>query len=354
MSPDTERALRSLPEESAQIFFQAWSTASEESLLIQAMLIKQAANIQAENNRFREIERQRMEMERMRTQEDPIQQLVEALKRMQTGSAGATPDASEATRSTTFKNDSAQKAVRKAVLKNIRPIENYQGAVKADAARKYLRDCERYFYEITTYAGAEPDDGTKIIHASGRLLNRAAETWRAYSEQVAGKYGKEITTWQAYKNWINREFSEHLGPEKRWDRFVSLKQGQTSFHEYAINLQQAAYDCEIDIPEPVLIQHLRMGANVNLKKRWAEDREQDRPTALQDVIQRFIEFERGAMVAGYIKRTDPDEMDLNAIPSRSRDLSAITCYKCNQKGHYQRNCPTQKKKSKGEKSESKN
>ncbi|KAJ5137893.1 hypothetical protein N7526_004126 [Penicillium atrosanguineum] len=354
MSPDTEHALRSLPPDSAEVFYRAWATIPEESLPIQSMLIKQSASILAENTRLREAERQRMENEHARAQEDPIQQLAETLRRMQTGPVEGTPDTSETTRSTLSRDGSAQKAVRKAVLKNIRPIENYQGAVKSDAARKYLRDCERYFREISSYAGAEPDDSTKIIHASGRLLKRAAETWRAYTDQVAGRYGEEITTWQAYKDWINREFSEHLGPEKRWDRFANLRQGQSSFHEYAINLQQAAYDCEIDIPEQVLIQYLRMGANVNLQKRWAEDREQDRPTILQDVIQRFIEFERGAMVAGYINRTNPDDMELTALRSRSKDLSTIKCYNCDQKGHYKRNCPAPKKESNSGKGQSKN
>jgi hypothetical protein len=334
MTPRTAQAFSTLPSETKAVFERMWTVTPEAGLQVQSDLIKQTAEMLADNARLHATVLQQQ------AQDERIRLLEESLLRQQAGVTDSTPATTETGH--TDPSASAQTAARKAILKSIRPIDNYSGAVKFDAARKYLRDCERYFKEVTLYAQAEPDDKTKIAHASGRLLNRAYDTWRAYEDQVAGFYGDEITTWQAYKDWISREFSEHLGPEKRWDRFEKMTQGKLSFHEYASNLQQAARDCEITIPEPILIQHLRKGANVNLQKRWAEDR--DRPTALQDVIQRFIEFERGAMVAGYLGRTNGDPMDLSAMNGRGKNMSQTTCYNCQKKGHFARNCKAPKKK----------
>lgn len=66
----------------------------------------------------------------------------------------------------------------------------------------------------------------KIIYARGALRRRASKAWRTYESQLSDLYATPITTWQAYNEWVEREFSEHIGPEKRWDKFANLWQGQ--------------------------------------------------------------------------------------------------------------------------------
>ncbi|KAJ6088519.1 hypothetical protein N7486_009780 [Penicillium sp. IBT 16267x] len=130
-----------------------------------------------------------------------------------------------------------------ALLKDIRPIEKYGGKIQQFAAQKFLLDCDRYFEEIKLYLGEEPSEQAK----------------------VAGNYATLIETFQSFKSWIEHEFSEHLGKEKRWDYFDSLRQGARSVQAYAMELQQATFDTGYVIPEEIMIQHLRKGANVALQ-----------------------------------------------------------------------------------------
>jgi hypothetical protein len=193
----------------------------------------------------------------------------------------------------------AQLTLKKTLLKKIPPIRQYSGAIKNDAAREFLRDCERFFKQTEQLAGTEIDDSDKVINGRGTLKEKAEKAWTTYEHQLGNPYSFQIQTWQDFKDWILREFSEHLGPEKRWDKFATLQQGQNQpFAEYAMALQQAATDTEVALSEEVVKQFMRKGAKPNLQKKWAEDR--DHPISLRDTIERFIQFERGAMIAGYI------------------------------------------------------
>lgn len=249
-------------------------------------------------------------------------------------------------------------AAKRALIKSVRAIDEYDGRIQDDAARKYLRDCERYFREITQFAGAQPEEYDKVIRASGALKGRAAQFWKRHEQHIAvTDPSQEVRTFTAYKAWIEREFSEHLGGEKRWDRFQKCRQGDRTFIEYATDLQEAAAECGIEISEAVLIQFLRKGAKTQLQKRWAED--QTHPTRLAEVIERFIQFEQGAMIAGYLEKRsrnsnprgnqrDPDAMDLDVLKSTneskdSQRKETRRCFNCNKIGHLKQDCRSPKK-----------
>ena len=104
-------------------------------------------------------------------------------------------------------------------MKKILPIRQYSGAIKNDAAREFLRDCERFFKQTEQLARTQIDDSDKVINSRGALKEKAERAWTTYEHQLGNSYSFQIQTWQDFKDWILREFSEHLGPEKRWDKF---------------------------------------------------------------------------------------------------------------------------------------
>ena len=65
-------------------------------------------------------------------------------------------------------------AAKRALMKSVRAIDEYDGRIQNNATCKYLRDCERYFREIAQFAGAHPEEYNKVIRASGALKGRAA------------------------------------------------------------------------------------------------------------------------------------------------------------------------------------
>ena len=197
--------------------------------------------------------------------------------------------------------DIGSEHLRRTLLKKIHEIREYSGQIKDDAAREYLRDCERFFDEVANLALTPVDDRTRVLTARGALTDKARRKWLAYDQRVQAGDAVPIETWQKYQDWINHEFSEHLGSEKRWDKFFETKQGpHQTFADYAANLRQAAVETESNLPEAVVIQRLRKGAKVELQKEWAKDSSQ--PTTLDAVVNRFIQYERGAMIARHVER----------------------------------------------------
>ena len=67
------------------------------------------------------------------------------------------------------------KDTRKRFLNDLRAIANYDGAILNDAARKWTRDCDRYFSELAKLTGHDSPDEAKILHASGKLVKVARQ-----------------------------------------------------------------------------------------------------------------------------------------------------------------------------------
>ncbi|KAJ5145590.1 uncharacterized protein N7515_000154 [Penicillium bovifimosum] len=131
---------------------------------------------------------------------------------------------------------------RRSLLDNLRAVPNYGGKIDNDAARKWIRDCDHYFADLKGLTGVPAPDGAKIIHATGKLVDDAAERLRAHA-RAANQSGQEpFADWDAFKRWLQREFSEHLSQEKLYERFANTTQGQHSIQEYAANLRQIIAD----------------------------------------------------------------------------------------------------------------
>ena len=261
-------------------------------------------------------------------------------------------------------DDRADSEKRRAILKTIVKIRDYNGKIPDEAAREYLYDCERYFRQIAEFSHATMTDWERIMHASSSLTGQAAKTWRYRERQVDGGFEKRLESWDEYKKWIMRNFSEHLSAAKRWDRFRNTRQGdKQSFMEYVTQLRQAAMECEQTIPDAIFFEFMREGAKKKLQERWAEER--NPPTKLDEIIERFRSYEEAATIAGYYRRQAPaaddggEPMDLGAMPSfpnrrgngnRGRGgrqgqgrRNPFTCFACGQPGHRMADCELRKK-----------
>ena len=243
----------------------------------------------------------------------------------------------------------------KALIRQLRPIPDYSGWIRDDAARMWIRDCERYFQDIVTYSGELVPDGSKVIAAKGHLVKRAATRWRAHEESVLRGYAPPISTWKAFVDWIMTQFKEHLGEQRRWEKYEQMEQGRDLFPDYASKLQEAAAMLEVRIPEEVIRRRLIAGARKNLQAQWAKER--DPPQDLAGTISRFSDLEQGTNIAKDIYRGDHDAMDLTAIQeppvgaprtmARHREEAprpkalepTRRCFSCGSSEHLKKDCP---------------
>lgn len=240
------------------------------------------------------------------------------------------------------------KDTRKRFLNDLRAIASYDGTILNDAARKWTRDCDRYFSELSKLTGHNSPDEAKVLHASGKLVKTARQRLEQREKHHNLLGTENFPTWTAFKEWLEWEFAEHLSTEKLYERYETLKQGNQSIQEYAANLQQVISDLDWDIPDPMLIQRFVTGTKATYRAKWAEER--DQPKTIKDVIFRFAQYEQGRAIARKHEGPSarhPDAMDvdttINVIekrpprpfmgPKETRD-----CHNCGKRGHLARAC----------------
>lgn len=239
------------------------------------------------------------------------------------------------------------KDTRRRFLNDLRAIANYDGVIPNDAARKWTRDCDRYFSELARLTGYNSPDEAKVLHASGKLVKIARQRLEQREKHHNLLGTDNFPTWASFKEWLEWEFAEHLSTEKLYERYETLKQGGQSIQEYAATLQQVISDLDWDIPDPMLTQRFVTGTKATYRAKWAEER--DQPKAIKDVIFRFAQYEQGRAIArkhegSSSRQSDPMDIDkvVNAVDTHSTRSSdqkeTRECHNCGKRGHLARAC----------------
>jgi hypothetical protein len=241
----------------------------------------------------------------------------------------------------------------------LEPIPTYSGAFSNDAANCWLQDARRYFEDEHVLAGKNPNDLEKIIVAKRRLTGQAK--WRMLAHEELVRNG-EATAWVIYEdfeNWIRENFQEYLSEEKRYEKFESCIQGNSSIQNYASRLHLAAAMIQPPYDERYVMRKFETGLNPRIRAALTKDI--SRPRNFNELVQRCSLHEQGFAIAGHVhpdnstSASDPDAMQLDAIaaspnpPKKSSKGWKLwcrknkACFECGRKSHSAKECKKDQK-----------
>lgn len=244
-------------------------------------------------------------------------------------------------------------------LKDIPKPEKYRGTQQGNAARHWLRDCERYFETRAELAGTEEPDAYKVIIGRTHLTESALVAWRGFEVAVESGHMERITNWEEFKLWILDNFEAKTAEADRYRAYISRLQKADSFPDYFRKLQEASLNLLRPADSYNFILQLVSGLNHELRAEWYKL--QNPPTDVTEVYNRLVELERGCKEAANTKNNrfqirgrgqqtsrpslNEDAMDLSLMENKP---NSFVCYHCNKPGHIKRDCRSLKKEGKAE------
>lgn len=228
-----------------------WNLAVAENVHTPALAqaLEQWNRSQQENrNRLREAEN------RWQRQEETLTTLREQ-QNSTMASPQETPQRTSTETTTLSQEGTIQTGTTKPYLKSsdIKKPPKYGGQVANDAARRWLQSVEEYFEAERTLAEKNPSDVQKIYYIKDFLDGTAKTMWRARSERVRDSGIEPIDTWEGFRQWILDNFKELLSEDKKWERFISCRQGNSSVANYSSRFSNMAAQIKPPLPEHLVI-----------------------------------------------------------------------------------------------------
>ena len=220
----------------------------------------------------------------------------------------------------------------------------------------------RWFVEVEVALAARQisHDHLRVVFAMSRLGGRA-KSW-AYGRIMAQP--DCFPSFSGFKTALQEAFEPPRCEFRMRARFLRLRQGKSSLHDY---IQQARYLVASVVAEPidgptqvaVFLNGLNEGpVRTQLFREHPKTMEKAISLALEeDFSQRQAKLEYAAPFRRNTgnspfknpKRegrnpSGPEPMDLSSLTGGeySPNKSNVTCFKCQKKGHYKRECPSMK------------
>ncbi|KAJ9565015.1 hypothetical protein OSB04_000981 [Centaurea solstitialis] len=192
----------------------------------------------------------------------------------------------------------------------------FNGQKDPVASSRWISEVEGAF--LTSSCSEE----MKVRYASN-LLRKAAKDWWNLINQTRTPEQIAAMTWEQFKELFKEQYVPQVEVERLTGEFLAMKQTTETVNEITDLFLERSLFC----PEYVASERMKMSRYVEVLK-----------PEIREVIVLHDECFGKWDVTRFIRRTGRNNFDLKRGDKAGFDKSKVRCYKCNEPGHFAREC----------------